>query len=652
MCQSWLASVSESSLTFVVELIQVGNCHLIGSSFSNIFNLNLSLEVGNFLIIPPKVNFNSRIQFILTENISDLFVTHGNQTISVNNGVNILNLNDSSTFITLHKQSQSMNVSFVSSLFDSEILEVIEVLVLQSFVIDLDRLQSEIDVTCDGDCDLVEYTESSILYISFVATEPGFTSLDFSTYYLNSSFYFRLPISVYVHPVFELVSPNIVSGSSNDFLLLIHGYSHFDISNSIFLISNSIIQPTTVELISSFDSFFVFRFGLNLSSLPVFEGEYVQNLYWSQMGFNKRFISEILFFNLQFSSYDHVSVFEHRDISVDFQGILTSNLTCFIEDQNFFGLVVDNLLFARMSEFQLSKNIFLLNSFEISGEAFLEEICFSSYPHHPLVNSSDIISNTTTYLIFDGSRCCSVDVSFCSHFIYRNELLLFQFISNYDIHIVIITTNSSCEGIVSDFPFELIVNNQTLSSFVYCKQIPSGYSFASMCEIDLVLPKTSDFTLVALEDLYLLEVEFYGYKSDTCFTPFAFWKGVTSLGEVIDEDVHLKYHSRSIYSMADFHQLVVDQSTFWSSSFLTFPTELYSHHCYHSTVNYPTVLTASSATSVVFVAQEVELNHQHLNIYIPIICVDPLNFIVDCSGMFSVKSSTFEFLTFNLKVII
>ncbi|KAL0244454.1 hypothetical protein GEMRC1_008538 [Eukaryota sp. GEM-RC1] len=99
-------------------------------------------------------------------------------------------------------------------------------------------------------------------------------------------------------------------------------------------------------------------------------------------------------------------------------------------------------------------------------------------------------------------------------------MISFSFQSNFDIFHVIITSNSSCEGIDSGLPFGLIVNNQTLSTSVSCKQIPSGYSFASMCEIDLILPNTSEFTLVALEDVYLLEVEFYGYKSNTCFKPF------------------------------------------------------------------------------------------------------------------------------------
>ncbi|KAL0244407.1 hypothetical protein GEMRC1_008491 [Eukaryota sp. GEM-RC1] len=548
-----------------------------------------------------------------------------------------------------------MNVSFVTSLFDSKIPEVIEVNYPQSILIDLNQFHYDFDISCSGDCDLsLDFTQNSTLMVSFTGIELGIINLEVFAYYYNSNFNYQIPIIVENPPKFELVSPNVVTSSDNSYTV-IQTYSHFDL-NSTFFIDNSIIDPSNVELISSSDSFFVYRFELNLTSLPVFEGEYIQNLFWYQDGFKKHFISHINFFNLEFSSNDHVSVFKHRDISVDFQGNLTSNLTCFIEDQDFFGQVFDNYLVCknvRIPTFLQHVCVdvyfgkFLLNSFEISGEAFLEEICFISILHHPLINSSEIISNIDTNLIFDGSRCCTVDVSHCAELLSKTETVLFVFQSQFDIHHVIITTNSSCEGIDSDIPFKLIVNNQTLSSFISCKQIPSGYSFASMCEIDLVLPKTSEITLIALEDLYLLEIEFYGYQSNTCFKPFSFGKGVTSLGDVIDEDVHLRYNSQSFYSISEFKQVVVDNSTFWSSSFLTFPTELYSHNCYYSTVSYPTVLTASSASFVIFEAEVVELNPQHLNISIAIICVDPLNFIVDCDGMLSVASSTFEFSRFQ-----
>ncbi|KAL0245189.1 hypothetical protein GEMRC1_009269 [Eukaryota sp. GEM-RC1] len=402
-----------------------------------------------------------------------------------------------------------MNVSFVISLFDSEIAKVIEVNYPQSILIDLNQFHYDFGISCSDGCDLsLDYTQNSTLRVSFTGIELRMINLEVFAFFHNSNFNFQVPKIVENPPKFDLVSPNVVTSSEKSYII-IQSYSHFELHSS-FSINNFIIEPSNVELISSSDSFFVYRFRLNLTSLPVFEDEYIQNLFWSQAGFEKHFISEIKFFNFEFSSNDHVSVFEHRDISVDFQGNLTSNLTCSIDNQNFFGQIVDNYLVCknvRIPTFQQHVFVdvyydqFFLNSFEISGEAFLEEICFISFFHHPLINSSEIISNVDTNLIFDGSRCCSVDVSHCAELITENETVLFLFQSQFDIHYVTITTNSTCEGIVSDLPFKLIINNQTLFSFISCKQIPSGYSFASMCEIDHILPKTSEITLIALEDL-------------------------------------------------------------------------------------------------------------------------------------------------------
>ncbi|KAL0244432.1 hypothetical protein GEMRC1_008516 [Eukaryota sp. GEM-RC1] len=421
-----------------------------------------------------------------------------------------------------------MNVSFVTSFIDTVIPDVIEVNHLQSILIDLNNKLYYLDVSCSGNCDLaLDHLPNSTIKVSFTGIEIGSIVLEFYVNYSNSNFHFRIPISVERPPVFELVSPNVLSTSVNS-LVFIHSYSYFDLE-SYFSFDDSNIEPTNVELLSSSDFFFVYRFELNLTSMPVFEGESVQDLCWSQRGFRRSLVTQIKIYNFEFSSNDHVSVFEHRDISVDFRGNLTSNVTCSIDGQIFFGKVVDILLVCksvRIPTFQQHVCVdvyydhFLLNSFEIHGESFLEEVCFESFSRHPLVNSSEIILNRESNLIFDGSRCCSVDVFYCSELISKNELVTFDFPSLFDIHHVIITSNSSCEEIDSGLPFELIVNNHAISPSIICKQIPSGYSFASMCEIDVIFPKISEITLVALEDVYLLEVEFYGYKSNSCFKPF------------------------------------------------------------------------------------------------------------------------------------
>ncbi|KAL0245092.1 hypothetical protein GEMRC1_009172 [Eukaryota sp. GEM-RC1] len=390
-CESFLSDVTESSLIFNVEFYSTGICTLMGVSFLDVFPISLSVEAKNFVIFPPEVNLNSRIEFILTEDIHDLFISYGNQNVPVNLGTNIVNLMDSSSFITLYRFSQSTNISSVAELLHSEIPTVVEVNYHQSHLIDLNLIKFDLEISCSDNCDLnLHYLQNSTL-IHFLGIDPGLIYIEFLAFYLTSSFYFQLPITVESPPVFELFSPNVVT-TFDDSLIVVYSYSYFNL-NSTFLIDNSEIEPTTVELISSSDSFFVYRFELNLTSMSVFEGEYAQDLCWTQIGFKRQLVSEIQFFNLEFSSNDHVSVFEHRDISVDFRGNLTSNVTCSIDDQMFFGKVADNVLVCenvRIPTFQqhvwvdVYYDHFLLNSFELSGEAFFGGCLFHLFSTSPV----------------------------------------------------------------------------------------------------------------------------------------------------------------------------------------------------------------------------------------------------------------------------
>ncbi|KAL0246917.1 hypothetical protein GEMRC1_008123 [Eukaryota sp. GEM-RC1] len=652
-CQSSLLSYNDSFLNFNVLISEVGNCVLLGSSFLNTCHFNLSFETNNYLIFPPVVFFNSRIEFILTEVISDLFITHGNQTVPVKPGVNILNLTDLSLFVTLHRISQSMTVSYVTSVFTNDIPDVLQTNFVQSFLIDLNLLPYNFEVSCAGNCDihLDHFVNSS--RISFVAFGPGAISPEFFFFYQSSNFIYRVPIVSKVAPRFQILSPTVITTSESS-IVIIQSYSEFDL-NSSFFTNESIIEPTHVELISNSDSFFAYRFELNLTSLPVYSGESVQNLFWFQPGFEKQFISSITIFNLELYSNDYVSVFQPRDVSISFQGQIISNLTCFIENQFFTAHVVDGALICKNVIIQTYRqhvtvdvyfNTFLLNSIEISGEAFLDEICFETFSSHPLVNSSEVISNLRKNLIFDGSRCCNVEVSHCSEYLSKFESASFLFQSKFDIYHVVITTNSSCRATESDLYFDLMVNNQTMFSFISCELITSGFSFASMCKLDLLLPKTSEITLIALENLYLLEIEFYGYKSNTCYEPFSFGKGVTSLGEVIDEDVRFRFNNQLFSSVLAVKHFVIQMSTFWSSSILIFPIELYSIHCYQSTVDHSLLFSSSAATTVHFLTTEIQFNTMYLNFSVPVMCSDFLNFIVDCTGEFTVVMSTFEFSDF------
>ncbi|KAL0245167.1 hypothetical protein GEMRC1_009247 [Eukaryota sp. GEM-RC1] len=147
-----------------------------------------------------------------------------------------------------------MNVSFVTSLFDSEIPEVIEVNYLQSILIDLNQFHYGFDISCSGDCDLsLDFTQKSTLILSFTGLELELINLEVFAFHKNSNFNFQIPILVENPPKFELVSPNVVTSSDTSFIV-IQSYSHFELNSTfslIILLLNLLMLSSSPVLIPS-----------------------------------------------------------------------------------------------------------------------------------------------------------------------------------------------------------------------------------------------------------------------------------------------------------------------------------------------------------------------------------------------------------------
>ncbi|KAL0245367.1 hypothetical protein GEMRC1_009446 [Eukaryota sp. GEM-RC1] len=417
--------------------------------------------------------------------------------------------------------------------------------------------------------------------------------------------------------------------------------------DSIFLVNDLILNATEVNDVSS--SNFELTYLFNISSLHFSKGQSYHHWSWKQSGFSLQHVGVIVVFDIEALSTDFVSVFEHRTISLNIVGNLYSDLTCSIDSQQFTGITSNNSLFCEdviiptyqeFVDLELSFDGVLINSVEIQGEAFLEDVCFVSFVEHPRINFTNTFTNN---LMFDGIRCCNVDVSFCSEFISQFDLINAMFDTSFDIFQIVITTNTSCHESYYYLPFELIAKNQTLSPAYSCKQVPSGFAFASMCTIDLVIPRTTEILLVALENLFILELEIYGHVSDSCFKPFSFGRGITALGEVIDEDVYLGFETALFNSTVQFESFISQKEMFWSTSTVQFSTGFSSPNCFYSFTPFLVTLSASDPTSLVFSQTIVEVNSNYLSISIPMVCVDNVGFFVDCNGSIDIIASTFKF---------
>ncbi|KAL0229323.1 hypothetical protein GEMRC1_013941 [Eukaryota sp. GEM-RC1] len=611
-----LISVVKSTIHFEVLFSTTGIVNLQSVSFGRLSNL-FSLKVSNFVIFPPKVIYNSIIECYLFEHISDLFITHGNSIFDLRPGPNILNISNTSSSISLSQFSESINISSVSSSFDDVLPSIIEIKLLQSILIDVVDPSYIYSVSVSDNCQL---TDSHTIH------QP---------------------------PLVQLVSPTVIS-LSNPQPIIISFVGDFRPS-SLFLVNDILTNPS--EVLEHFNSNLEYSYIFNISSFHFSKGENHQNWYWKHPGFNLQHLGVVVIFDIDSSSRDSVSVFQHRTISINFEGNLFSTLTCSIDSQQFKGIASNNslscedVIIPTYQEFvllELSFNGFTVDSLQLQGEAFLEEICFVTSSDHPKLNLSNIISNN---FIIDDIRCCNVDVSRCSQYFSKFQSIVVNLNSTFDIFQIVITTNSSCEYSYSNLPFDLFIDNQTLSPSYYCRQIPSGFVFASMCTIDVIIPHVSELVLIAVEGVYLLELEIYGYLSNSCVKPFSFGHGITALGDLIEDNVYLEFQTSLFDSINHFESFLSKKQQLLSVTSVTFDTTLFSSNCIHSSSPFPITIFASAATSLVLNQTTIEIDPKYSTISIPCFCVDVIGFIVDCDIDFSVVSSTLPYIVFNFDSI-
>ncbi|KAL0244747.1 hypothetical protein GEMRC1_008829 [Eukaryota sp. GEM-RC1] len=656
---SQLIEVQDNIVIFEVLVVSDGSFASLGiDSFGSTFNLNLVFEVNNYLLIPPFVQINSRVEFILLEQISFMFISHGTQKMLLRTGSNVFELFNDDPFITLHQSTQSMNVSLITDLVADQLPFYYEIDLYQSFTVDFYQIDYSIDVECVTNCEILDHnSDQGSLSFTFFSLNQGESSFLFLVQYLETAFSFELVRQVVLPPSISF-SSSVIFSTIDDVIVSISILSQCPL-HSEFHVNTSIVYYD--QMSSTFSEFLIFpyssTYSFNISWFSFSLGESDLQWSWNHIGFENQIIGDIKVFNTEFTSSDHVSVYEHRDILVDFVGLLHSQFMCVVDDHIFVGsvsnskLICKNLIISTFHVVVPVKVFFdglLINSFSVYGEGFLEEICFLPTSNHPKIENSHYASNISNTLIFDGLRCCSVDVSFCSEFLKSSQSISVTFNSSFDIFYIVITTNSSCGDFDFDLPFVLLSNGQSHTSPFSCKQIPSGFSFALMCEIDNVIPKVEEIILIPRNDVFLLELEFYGYQSYTCITPVDINKGITSLGEEIEETIHLRMGNETYTNIEQFKNSISQSNQLINTPHITYFLHLASLNCFQATVPVTITFTPGEAVQLIVVQNYLEIDSCSLNISIPIICVDPIGFIVKCFGNLTIMSSTFNFTRFQL----
>ncbi|KAL0231669.1 hypothetical protein GEMRC1_011073 [Eukaryota sp. GEM-RC1] len=599
-----------------------------GFVYANVFDLGLTCFVDDFVLAPPIVGPFSIIEMLLLEDVSNLLLVHGSQSIPLQKGVNVMVLLEEYPVITLRQKEQLMNVTFIKDLAADQIplVDHCEILNQKS---DFGLLSFQLRGLLDAECRL-------ILDVSF----------------FESSFSFEILRSFVQLPHFFVNSPFIYS-AVNDVIIDIDIHSSSFLS-SVFYLNYSLISPSTEDFYFNDYASFPYQYNvvLNLSSQSIPIGENLFCLFWSHEGFKDHELAQIKIFNVNFSSKQPLSVYEPRDIIVDFVGILDSEINCLIQGHRFDAFITNGSLVCKNSILitfeplvlvSIYYNELYINSFYVQGEAYIQDVCFLTMASMPLIDPSIISSNIDKNLIFDGSRCCNRDASACGEFVSSTSNLSFYFVDRVDILKIIVTTNGSCHLDLLDLDFDIVLRNETMSVSPLCHQIPSGFEFARMCEVDIDLLEVTFLEFSFHQDLYVLELEFYGYFSGYCLKPMEIGKGITLSGQLMNENVSFVYNDDWFVSFEELYSYISDSITMTPLAYLSYSGFLVSPNCYYSNVPYAVYLSPSEATQIVLVSNVVEFDRKFDRLLIPVICVDSIGFIVDCLGNFSIVSSTFAF---------
>ncbi|KAL0240787.1 hypothetical protein GEMRC1_006023 [Eukaryota sp. GEM-RC1] len=480
----------------------------------------------------------------------------------------------------------------------------------------------------------------------------GSIYFDIHVTYFDSYFSFNLVRDIVPTPLFSYISDHVFSAKF-PILLEFQIFSNY-LTSSFIQIDPPIdafnISLSTVET----DNTIQYSYTINLSNASFPLGLSNYSIVWSHEGFHSYIIETISVFNLSFESECFLSVYEARPVTLRSITIVPSvDFLCEI-DGTFFSSTVskeslechDVLIATFQQHVTLSVYAYntLITSTLVSGESFLDEVCFTSFgtDSWPLLNDSLISISEKglefQYLdvqkIFDGERCCARAIEECSLLLKIGEHMVYKFENDHDIIRIRITVNSSCGSVIDDVPFSVsTANTDTFSeslSFV-CTQIPSGFEFAKICESNDVVFSVSQVNLSAKNPFHLLEVEFYGFSSEECFSPVDIGLGRTFSGELVNVNVSIGYDNKEFISFSTLEGYLnsTRNGTFQGS--LTVSVLLQSDECHNGEVLFNHLILPRSPVFIEPLETTFELSPGTLNITTELLCTDPIGFLVDCN---------------------
>ncbi|KAL0233094.1 hypothetical protein GEMRC1_011841 [Eukaryota sp. GEM-RC1] len=418
--------VTVSAISGWIELLAPGNYSLIATSFNDSYVLDFSVSVDSFFVIPPFVQSNSTIEAYLEAEIAELYLSCGSSEFSVNVGLNVISLiNSDCKRLYLNQNNQSLLVTQVIDFTDDFVPSMVEL--NHPMYVNMSMFSSfdSWSVECDFNCEI----SSDHVFFVFYAPEVGLTSIEVTVNYKQSSFTFELSCTAIAPPLIVMTSYPYFSVIDDVFIELTIS-STKNVSHS-FYVNDWQIDDSHVRHLSDYHSgnLLTSSFQLNLSHIDFTPGRSDFELWWKNWGFFSQNFSNFTVFNYSFSTMDFVSVFESRDVLLISTFDLNNIFHCEVQGTFYQAETDGNILicqgiqittFLRSTELSVWFNNIIINSCFVSGEAFLEEICFLPLSSEPLISDLSISSSIhidNTDLIVDGARCCATRLSDCGVFL-------------------------------------------------------------------------------------------------------------------------------------------------------------------------------------------------------------------------------------------
>ncbi|KAL0224089.1 hypothetical protein P9112_003479 [Eukaryota sp. TZLM1-RC] len=646
--------ISATAVSFVSKFSTIGSKSLKYCGFYNSCTELFKVNCQDFLTIVPVFFNNSELIIHSSFTYSSLTILVGNELVSIEPGYNSFFLSTEFSVIAFENTVKSVFINL-------DLPQFLGLFSPLNFEINLDNVDVNFDLFSFTDCLAVFELYNTTAFISITGISIETCSVAMKLKYFESTLERIFTIQILNHPRIEFMGRNYFAIDEDmRFNVLVESdhecleYQNFEANDLEF----SLISSTALLSDSVCNHFFTFE--VIIASLDFNFSILTRPLLWNSPQFQPQNVTALEFLDIELFSNSTVSVFQTRDVIISINSDVFRPDGCLIDGRLFEIEVNDSLLLCKnviVSSYTESVNISLkygeifVGKHAIFVEPFFEELC---YVHNDvsLLGLNDIQSTTldgqkSINPLFNQIRCCLATVGNCYISLNEGDVFTIDFVEDYAVNSIIITTNSSCSASFRNSPLNFVNINNSSNELWNCQSIPNGFDFALMCSYNTETVLLDQLTFSVLENLLLFEVEIFGYKLNKCLTAVEPFLGVTVSNQQVFVDGEIIYQG---VSFSQFTEVVPVIQTNFGDQLLIDPIdvnfEFISSECYYPVAPLSSLVKPLEPFYLELVNSQLVLENNFLTFSFE--CFDFNRFKVRCvnfSNNFDVIQSSFDILS-------